>query len=82
MCGVQKGKYGTDTVQIVLRQKHVEKEKEIEDDVNRHPENQRLDCMTIVYGNKIYPKVKKRNEVERAWPDKQRSFLNFVFPDG
>jgi hypothetical protein len=60
----QKGKYDTDTVPIVLTQKQAGRAKDIQEEVNEYLGRHGLDKITIVYGNKIYPKVEKGIKVK------------------
>ena len=55
---IEETKYGHQKAVVKLSEKKVEKMKEIEEEVNDYLENEGLDRITIVYGNKIYAKKK------------------------
>ncbi len=54
---VQEGKYNTNSVPITLSKKHLERMKQIEEEVNDYLVDK--DKVKLVYGNKMYPKIKK-----------------------
>lgn len=63
ICKIQNGSYDRRTLPIILSKEQVEEVKDIQDEVNDYLESEELDKITIVYGNKIYPKI-EFSEVE------------------
>ena len=55
--GLEKGKYDGYTLPLVLTEDLIEIFKDITEQINHEIEEYGYDNITIVYGNKIYPKV-------------------------
>ena len=62
----QIGKYNTDTIPVVLTPAQVSRVKDIEEEVNEYLDEQDETQIKILYGNRIYPKVKKIDTYKRV----------------